>query len=65
MPVEMVFVEKPKSCVKDRHPGKGTPANMLQFACFVQWSHVERDRALPFLVQLTVEDGRVSSIAYN
>lgn len=66
MPVEMVLAEKPKTCVKNpKAYRKNQPPNMLQFACFVQWGHAAPAHTEPFLLQLIVEDGRVSSIAYN
>jgi hypothetical protein len=64
MTQEMIDAEKPRSCVRDRHPSHREP-DTVQFLCYTQWDHSELDHTLPFMVHFKFIDGRVSAISYN
>jgi hypothetical protein len=61
---EMIDVEKPRACVRDRHPSHPQP-DTVQFLCYSQWDHSEIDHPIPFMVHFQFIDGRVSAISYN
>jgi hypothetical protein len=61
---EMIDAEKPRSCVRDRHPAH-PEAGMVSFVCETQWDRSEPDHTLPFMLHFKLADGRVTAFFYN
>jgi hypothetical protein len=59
---EMIDAEKPRNCIRDRHP---RDRGALQFICYSQWDRSEPEHLYPYLLHFELVDGRVSAFSYN